>query len=408
MRTIYLHIGTWKTGTTTIQNTLHLNRRTLLDHGLNYPDIGANHTFLASSFHERPLEHNIAKSRQLTEESLLEWHAISKQKFEASVTQVPTTMVSSEFLLGLSIGGLRDLKSYLEVFFDEIVVIAYLRNPIDHVTSAVNEQVKQGHYGIPEACQIHKKLNEYHKLENWINVFGLDSCVLKPFARDRFVKHDLLTDLLSVIFDENIPHLKILGKEANASLSFEALLIADSLIRVAPNFFDRPANSRLLRQISGSKYILPRDVQKAAIDSATPFLDKYNSRYKFDFKLEISNTDKVQNNKLWGQKTIDSFAMLLNDLMLSCSMTQPRDIKGLRLKAIEAVRSNNSAEAELLFEIAIEGSQDFKDYRDYSIFLQKKGDYQKAMDMCQVAVDLRPDRPWLKKLMQSIINDANG
>ena len=131
MRTIYLHIGTWKTGTTTIQNTLHLNRRLLLDQGLNYPDIGTSHNFLASSFHERPLDQNIAKSRQLSKRSLLKWHTTSKQKFEESITQAPKTMVSSEFLLGLSIRGLRDLKSYLEVFFDEIVVVAYIRNPIN-------------------------------------------------------------------------------------------------------------------------------------------------------------------------------------------------------------------------------------------------------------------------------------
>ena len=238
-----------------------------------------------------------------------------------------------------------------------------------------------------------------------------------------------------MIFNQNVPHLKTLGKEANTSLCFEALLIADSLIRVAPNFFDRPANLRLLRHISGNKCVLPKDVQKAVIESATPFLEKYNSRYKFDFKLEISNPDRLQNKKLWGQKTIDSFAMLLNDLvsntgkvrnkklwgrkiidyfamlfndlMLTRRVTKPRDAKSLRLRAIEAERSKNSAKAELLFEIAIEGSKDFKDYRDYSIFLQKKGDYQKAIEMCQAAIDLRPDRHWLKKLLASMVNESN-
>ena len=68
--------------------------------------------------------------------------------------------------------------------------------------------------------------------------------------------------------------------------------------------------------------------------------------------------------------------------------------------------SNDSNKAQALFKKAIITCDNFMVYRDYSAFLRKQGDYQKAMEMCQAAIDLRPDRPWLKKLMQSIINDA--
>ena len=89
------------------------------------------------------------------------------------------------------------------------------------------------------------------------------------------------------------------------------------------------------------------------------------------------------------------------------SLSYP-DSENWRLEANKAMRLNDSSKAEGLFEKAITTCDNFMVYRDYSVFLQKKGDHQKAMEMCQKAIDLRPDRPWLKKIMQSIIDDASG
>ena len=79
---IFLHIGIWKTGTTTIQKTLYQNREILLEKGVCYPDLSYNHTFLASTFHDSPNDFVVAKSHRLSGDALDQWHRDSLKKFE--------------------------------------------------------------------------------------------------------------------------------------------------------------------------------------------------------------------------------------------------------------------------------------------------------------------------------------
>ena len=44
MPTLYLHIGTPKTGTTALQNFLPANEEVLEQHGICYPDFGFRYT----------------------------------------------------------------------------------------------------------------------------------------------------------------------------------------------------------------------------------------------------------------------------------------------------------------------------------------------------------------------------
>lgn len=46
MPTLYLHIGTPKTGTTALQNFLPANEEVLEQHGICYPDFGFRYTGL--------------------------------------------------------------------------------------------------------------------------------------------------------------------------------------------------------------------------------------------------------------------------------------------------------------------------------------------------------------------------
>lgn len=322
MRKIYLHIGIWKTGTTTIQKTLHSSRDILMQNDVYYPDIDSNHTFMASAFHDAPDDFIVAKSRGISGDILSEWHRSSLKKFETEIAETTNTVISSEFLLDLSKHKIRTLKEYLEKHFDEIAIITYIRHPIDHVTSAINEQVKQGHYDLEKAYSIHGEMGEYQKIENWLSIFGEDSFVIRPFVRSRFVNNDLVTDFLSIIFGDSIPQLRTLKNEENCSLSYPALLIADKLSKLAPSFSKQRGHSNYLQRIAGPKYILPIEVQNTAIECSVDFLTKYNIKFGLNFDLEKRTNGGTDLRDVWGEEVIHSLAGILNDFSLKLNFSR--------------------------------------------------------------------------------------
>ena len=54
MPTLYLHIGTPKTGTTALQNFLPANEEVLEQHGICYPDFGFRYTGLGCLLYTSP------------------------------------------------------------------------------------------------------------------------------------------------------------------------------------------------------------------------------------------------------------------------------------------------------------------------------------------------------------------
>ena len=79
--------------------------------GVCYPDIGSNHAFLASAFHDKPESFIVAKSNRFSGKDLSNWHESSLRQFKAVVSEADISIVSSEFLLDLSRKGLQHLKA---------------------------------------------------------------------------------------------------------------------------------------------------------------------------------------------------------------------------------------------------------------------------------------------------------
>jgi len=399
-KTLYLHIGIWKTATTTIQNTLFSNRNELKKIGLLYPSNFANHSFLASAFHQNPDEFIVAKTVQMFGEQINNWHKTNLSLFETEITQYPKVLVSSEFLLDLSKNKIDELKAYLSNLFSSIKVVVYLRSPVEHLSSAINEQIKQGHYNLENAYKIHAQAKEYAKVENWINVFGKENIVMRPFEREQFLNNDIVDDFLGLLFQNMpIPKIQRLLKDQNTSISFPAILLADSVI-AKKGSQNNETPRRYLFEIRGIPYQAPIAVKDQVNQNSCYYIEKYRKEFGLKF-LKEQNVFKESpsSDQIWSAETIESIATVLdkNELMI---MNLQSD--NYRLNGLLKLSSGDKDEAESFFKRAVKSGWHFESHRDYAVFLKDERRYKEALDICNKAISLKPDRPWPKTLKKEI------
>jgi tetratricopeptide (TPR) repeat protein len=397
---LYLHIGIWKTGTTTIQNTLFQNCNVLEQLGVCYPSISANHTFLPSAFHDNPENFIVSKTRGLSGEKLKKWHQESLINFEKQIKGFDQTVVSSEFLLDLPKIQIQKLKTYLDNLFHEVKVIVYMRHPVDHLSSAINEQVKQGHYGLEQAYKIHGQAKEYEKVENWINAFGKQNIIMRPFEREQFIDKDIVTDFLTIIFDEiPIPNLQRLPTEQNQTLSHAAVLFADIIVKQkVDNTYSGPQD--FLFKIKGPAYQAPNTLKVLVNNNTKSYLDTYKKYFGLRFLKDYSDfLTETTCEEIWNNETVESILNLLKHMP---KIDDDLITENARLNGVLLSKEGKQQEAEVFFKKAITDNKSFKAFRDYAIFLKNNNRFSEAMVACNNAILIAPERPWLKVLKQEI------
>ena len=215
-KTLYLHCGMHKTGTTALQVFFQVNRERFKRLGLCYPATGMHekggHHLLASA-----LKGNIRKRGVYTAK-----HNFSKyvQKLTEETAPYETILLSSEMFESIESDELFSLKQLAE----NIKVILYLRRQDLYLESLYSTYVKGRGY----KKKISEFLNEmdvsYSDLcDKWAGYFGKGNLIVRIYDNSRFKGGDLFSDFLSILgikMDDNfwIPPQKI-----NPSLGIEEL-----------------------------------------------------------------------------------------------------------------------------------------------------------------------------------------
>ncbi|QFT53790.1 hypothetical protein [Microbulbifer sp. THAF38] len=191
MKTIYLHIGHEKTGTTSIQNFLAENRSALDSEGFIYPEIGFQnevHSSLVNSIHSLDNGRELEFAPPGYGDPDKEWGELIKLKN----CDVENVILSSEhFISRLRVNGINFVKSFFEKNFQEykIKIVVFLRRQDDCFTSRLSTLAKAG-ASQPYDFWLKEVLNkgvyyDYSKLlRPWVDAFGKDSIVLSPYRRD--------------------------------------------------------------------------------------------------------------------------------------------------------------------------------------------------------------------------------
>jgi len=230
-----LHIGTEKTGTTTIQQYLAGNRADFLKAGMLVPQsLGEpNHRLLAGIASDADYVDDLFRQQGLLQEDVRDqakkrwWIAFAQEVTRSGAKRV---IISSEHLQSRlrSDSELARLKQLLGELFSTIRICLYIREPMTTAVSLFSTAVKCGASGGdlpgPENPYFNNVVHHARTLRRWSAVFGADAITVRLFSKDDFVNGDLIDDFtaacdLPII---NVPKPKR-ENEALSALGIELL-----------------------------------------------------------------------------------------------------------------------------------------------------------------------------------------
>lgn len=212
MKTLYLHIGTPKTATSSIQQFLSRNRSVLRSHGfcypksiMKYPNVKSNrnaHFLIGRLYCEDG-------TRDLEEER----HAYSAgmEQFHACLKECDNVILSDESLWKASTylnqNLFEDLQHDAEQYHYQIKIIVYLRRQDQFLISRWNQFVKsrvqetltfQDH--LNEVLRKEKLILDYAgKLKKMTAIFGKENLIVRRFDPESWVNGSILHDFMDCV-----------------------------------------------------------------------------------------------------------------------------------------------------------------------------------------------------------------
>ena len=270
MRILYIHIGTAKTGTTTIQNTLFRHRGKLRKMGYRYADFAVNHSdHLNLMFSAHPYDDpNIIAKGFNTLTKCAQKKAQIDAKLQKMLSCPEANVVfSGEKLSSFSIAEVSSLKEYMSKHFEHIRIIAYVRDPIGYANSISQQRLKNS--AVLSKLEVKPPLPEYRKkIGPYIDVFGPQNVDIRVFNEAIENEFGIIGDFLEVIGIASMEAENFsLNQKENESLSMESAMIISAVNEVRPLISNKKINkgrcfqdvNKIFRDLPGVKFSLSKE-----------------------------------------------------------------------------------------------------------------------------------------------------
>jgi hypothetical protein len=245
---LYLHIGTEKTGTTSLQQFLRKNRDVLAENGILYPSSPGtgNHTALAvialDDSRRGPLRRMVGVT---TVEELQEFRAKFQRDLAAELAGgTYRKVIMSNEHCSTRLNSDHELEYLRDIFrshFDNIYVVVYIRRQDDYLLSSYSTHVKNGATdaaSLPEDEKEMARYDHWQLLSRWARVFGRERIICRKYERASLVGGSIEDDLLTAIgIDLNLGLEK--QPQFNESLDASALEFL-RLLNKYTSFEERP------------------------------------------------------------------------------------------------------------------------------------------------------------------------
>lgn len=253
---LILHIGTEKTGTTSIQDFLIKKREALLKEGFFVPfsTLGPYRTgnqryfpyFAHNDGHQDDFWYslegdNASRKRQIfikKEQFIQECKEVSKM---CDAVVVSCEHLSSRLNYPEEI---ERLQAFCSGIFEEIEIVLYLRDQLSMAISVLSESIKGGNliHKLPKAKNF--KMGNYASLLSlWTNNFPDASFKIRRFDRKKLTGGDVVQDFDSHILSNLTKENGILpGKSYNESLSLTGMALLLRLNSEFQPFIDNKIN----------------------------------------------------------------------------------------------------------------------------------------------------------------------
>ena len=284
-----LHVGTEKTGTSTIQDFIYRNRETLKSAGVLVPtNIGRNGNHrslsLASYSHKNKDKHRKAiglySPRKQKNFKNKITNLLQKEILEAKSKGMKTICISSEHIHSRLRPNeeLDNLKSILhEAGIKETRVIIYIREQVACMNSMLNTEVlwagRTSDVPKPRTDEIWTNICDHKEsIKRLRKTFGTKNIKVRIFEKESFFKSDLIADFLQAAEVEIAGEYIKEQEPRNRSISKNGLEILLELNKELPLYLNNGSFSEARKRIpyifqevfkEGEKYGMSKEMEYA-------------------------------------------------------------------------------------------------------------------------------------------------
>lgn len=290
MRTLYVHIGTPKTATTSIQMFCVENQEKLNEQSYSYPLLDfiyphvayrRNGHFLAGWLYKPNGEEDVEKEQELWDQGL----AMVHREFE----KYDNVILSDENLWHASNG--RKFPYWAKLMQDakehdyQVKVVIYIRRQDTLANSWLSQQVKEGWNtnATIKWDSFQRKtrkvvFNYYLLLEKIAEVTGRENIIVRIFDRGKFKgkDHTIFSDFLEAIGVDYTDDFKITEEEANRSLTGNS----QEILRIINTILPDDVETRTLVRESAQDCENYKDPQDNFVMFSEEEFNKFMGRYE--------------------------------------------------------------------------------------------------------------------------------
>ncbi len=191
MRTIYIHIGAPKTGTSAIQVFLRKNRKKLLKNGILYCNTG-----MTENSGQAKLAWNLKGINfgEIIDDKI--WNDLAKEinQYNGDI------LLSSEFFWNLTDNEIERLKNKLPE--SQIIIIVYLRRQDEWVMANALQEIKIYNKKWETIDEIIKNMLKsayyYPILKKWSTICS-NNIIVRPYEKNQFYENSIFADFLNCL-----------------------------------------------------------------------------------------------------------------------------------------------------------------------------------------------------------------
>lgn len=188
-RKVIIHIGTHKTGSTSIQSTFG----PVASGPVQYAQLGDPNQSLAivNGFCDLTIDHPQFRHAEVTRADIKRKQSETRVLLQAALNKddAETIVISGEAISTMCSKALSNLREFVEREHCEIEILCYVRAPLEYMPSRLQEQIK--HNDSPQSAEWP---NYRGLLRNFHSVFGSERVRLREYSRAKFPQGSVLLD----------------------------------------------------------------------------------------------------------------------------------------------------------------------------------------------------------------------
>jgi len=239
-KTLILHIGLHKTGTSSIQATLAANRDLLYGRGLLFPAfLPANHSlFFYNAFSERAENYHANLRLGCSKDDIRKTADQQLAKLQKAIADFkgPTILLSGEDACTLRPQEVLSVRRKLDQLAQGLIyrILLYTRHPVEFASSAIQENVKGNGMTVEDskALRITNTVGKIGKIyDAWADAFGDEAIEFRSFETTRSADGGLIGSFFSTL---GIPVDGLQIHHANSGNCDEVTKFLSSLYQTSP------------------------------------------------------------------------------------------------------------------------------------------------------------------------------